>query len=304
MNWEHLKVFLAVAEKGSALAASQALEINHSTVIRRIDQLEAMLDAKLFYRHQTGYRLTPDGCDVLSAAKGMEDHALQLFRRIRGRDSRIAGQLTVSQPGSAFIDITEAVFSFSRLYPDIELNLINTTETIDLGRFEADVAIRLTDTPPETLVGRRVARLGFGVYAHRDYLSRFDGMPAPADCAWLLWSGARTTTVPTAHHPDKLFMQQFPDYRVVLRSNSMEDILAGLKSGMGVGFISTWRGAADRELVELPFQGLLKSLAYESVGLWLLMHPDLKHNATIGAFLDFMADYCATRLFAGAAAPA
>lgn len=298
MNWEHLKVFLAVANKGSALAASQFLEINHSTVIRRIDQLEAMIGAKLFYRHQTGYRLTNDGIDVLSVAKEMEYCALKLLGQIKGKDSRIAGKLTVSQPGNSLIDISNAVCAFSRLYPEIELNLINTVETIDLNRFEADVAIRLTDTPPEALVGRQITRLKFGVYTHHEYARRFDGVPDPAKCNWLLWTGARSTTVPAAHHPDKLFTQQYPQYKVILRSNSMEDVLAGLKAGMGVGIISTCRGDEEDTLVRLPYETIINTLGYGSVGLWLLMHPEMKQSAMIGAFLNFMSDYCATSMFA------
>lgn len=295
MNWDHLKVFLAVARQGTALGAAQLLQVNHSTVIRRIDQLEKQLGGKLFNRLQTGYQLTGDGHNVLAAAEQMEEGALLLERKIKGREEVSAGVLHVSRPENTLLDLSMLLCDFHQKYRQIQLQITSSAAISNLNRLEADIAIRLTDNPPELLIGREIGRVEFGVFAHRHYLQLLEQSlsrpPSETDCAWLMWQGNSSSQIPEAHHPDVLLMQQIPGVEVVLRSNSMDDILAGVKAGLGVGAIARASGLKEPELVELPFKPMLENIGFACVGLWLLTHRDMRQSARVRVFIDFMVEH-------------
>lgn len=289
-------MFLAVARAGTALGAAQQLQVNHSTVIRRIDHLEAQLGARLFKRLQSGYQLTTDGHNVLSSAEQMEEGALKLQRLIKGKESVSAGTLKLSQPENSLLDLSRLLCAFCKEYPQIQLQIVNTADVSNLNRLEADVAVRLTDTPPELLLGREVGRINFAVYAHRDYLGKFTRTPKAEQCDWLLWRGTSSSRVPEAHHPDQLLMARVPGANVLMRSNSMEDILAGIKAGMGAGLISELHGEAHEQLIRLPYKKILEDTGFASVGLWLLSHRDMRQSARVKAFFNFAAENFGTYL--------
>ena len=295
MNWDHLKVFLAVARTGTALAASRELGVNHSTIIRRIDQLEADLSTKLFDRLQSGYQLSKEGRHVLAAAEQMETGALQLSRELRGQQQLPAGTLRLSLPEVALFDLSDLLQAFVQAHPQIDLLIQSSADASNLARMEADVAIRLTDTPPELLVGRQLGRVEFGVYGQQDYV---DSLGAPSNTqaySWLLWRGSHQSDIPEVQHPDVLLAEAIAPASVVMRSNSMEDVLAWVRAGSGVGLMAKQWGEREEALTQLPFQKILERLAVASVGLWLLTHKDMKQSARVRAFMDFTVEYLASR---------
>lgn len=288
MQWDHIKVFLAVAREGSASAAARVLGINHATVLRRLEQLEQDLQVRLVDHLQSGYQITKQGENILSYAEQMEDGALALMRHIKGAETVPTGKLRVSQPENAFIDLSLALHAFHQAFPQIELE-INATPTVsNLNRLESDVAIRLTNTPPDLLVGREITKIQFAAYASAAYMEKFKRSPKPQQCDWLLWSGTDSSQIPEARNPDRLLLAEIPNARVILRSNSMAEILAGVKNGMGVGLLSSPTADNCEGLVRLPFDKLLKKVKTHHAGLWVLTHRDLRHSARVSTFMNFM----------------
>ena len=123
-DWDDVRYFLAVAREGSVRAASDRLGVNHSTVLRRIAQLEERLGAAMFEKLPAGYRLTAAGEEVLEFAEEMEAASHRLATRVFGRDQNIGGPLrvTLSAPLATHLLMTDFV-SFARLYPEIEMEL-------------------------------------------------------------------------------------------------------------------------------------------------------------------------------------
>lgn len=296
MNWDHLKTFLTVARAGSVAGAAKTLGVNHSTLIRRLEKLDEELQVRLFDRVQTGYQLTDIGAAVFARAVGMEEVAIAIQRDVKGRDQALAGELKLAQPEHAFVDLSWLIRDFKRAYPLIDLNVSSSPRVSNLDRFEADVAIRLTNAPPQHLVGRKIGSVDFSVYAHRAYAATLPPAPRPGDGAWLLWLGSESAVCPEVDHPAELLLQSMPEIHVALRSNSMADIVAGVAGGMGIGLLSKAYAARVEGLVELPF-GERVPAALRQVGLWLLIHPDLRASARVLAFTRFVAER-----FAGAAA--
>ncbi|WP_162844137.1 LysR family transcriptional regulator [Sinobacterium caligoides] len=292
MNWDLIRVFLAVVRNGSATGAAKTLDVNHATVIRRIKQLELNLSVRLFDHLQSGYRVTEAAQMLVPEAEAMEAAALSFSRVAQSRVDVAAGVLKVSMPESAFIDMSLALKGFRETYPQVLLQLLSTPRITNMARLEADVVMRLTNEPPELLVGKCVRDVGFGAYAHVDYkrhwlASKGEGA---ASCEWVLWSGSDASPKPEVNQPVNLLRRVVPDLKVTLSSNSMAEVLAMLRTGAGVGLLSHQTAREYEELVLMPFDSLVAEARLERAGLWLLTHRDLRHSERVNAFMRYMAE--------------
>ena len=168
MNWDDIRYFLAVSRTGSIRGAASKLDVNHSTVSRRIGQLEEQLGVRLFEKLPTGYVITPAGEEIFDLAERMEEQANTLERQIYGRDTSLTGKLRVTLPQALATHlIMPDLVSFARANPGIELEIVTSYETLNLTRRQADVAIRLVyenQSPPEHLHGRRIASVYRAIY--------------------------------------------------------------------------------------------------------------------------------------------
>ena len=171
MDWDDLKVFTAIAHSGSVRAAARRLGIHHSTVARRLDHFEKRLGAVMFNRTPEGLKLSADGQVVLVQAEQVEGRIDDIERVLLGRDQRLQGHVRITFPepvGTSFL--MRDLGRFVADYPDISLDFIDSYEALSLTRGEADVAVRVTDSPPEHLVGRRLGQYAVAVYASAAYL--------------------------------------------------------------------------------------------------------------------------------------
>ncbi|PVA11527.1 LysR family transcriptional regulator [Pelagivirga sediminicola] len=275
-NWDDLRVFLAVARAGSLAGAARRLGVNHSTVFRRIAGLEETLDVRLFERLPTGYALTAAGEETLGIVERIEADVTTLDRTVTGQDLRLSGTVRITAIDMlAFGPLADHLGRFRDMYPGIELEIVVGNETLNLSRRETDIALRIGNTPPETLVGRRVGQLQFAIYGAADYCAAHPG----ADLTQHDWIGFDSAHAPLTRQLDKLL----PGMRPAVRSNSVACAVRLAKAGIGLAVLPC--AVADLEpgltrVAELP----------EAFGLdlWLLTHEDLRHTARIRAVLDFL----------------
>ena len=159
-NWDDLRVFLAVARAGSLSGAARSLGVNHSTVFRRIAGLEETLGVRLFERMPNGYALTPAGSETLGIVERIEDKVATIDRTVTGQDLRLSGSVHITATDMlALWLLPDHLAQFRVIYPRIEIGVAVGNQSLDLSRREADIALRIGNTPPETLVGRRVGHL-------------------------------------------------------------------------------------------------------------------------------------------------
>ena len=277
-----LSTVLAVARGGSLSAAARSLGVNHATVSRRLTALEAASGQTLFRRLSRGYVPTGAGEKLVEAAERMEAELQGLERLLSGRDIRLAGSLRLTAPDDiANHLLLEPLARFRRSYPGIRLEAVIDNRALNLGRREADVALRATNTPPPSLVGRRAAGLAATVYATPALLDERPaarGFDALAAFPWVSWEedGASNTL--------KAWTEtQAPADLVAYRANSVANHFAAVRAGLGLGVLPCYLGDSSAELQRvLPPQPRLLA------GLWILTHPDLRQAPRVAALTEFL----------------
>lgn len=276
LDWDDLRIFHAVAEHGSLNAAAKVLHVNHTTVLRRIGAFEDQLGVRLFERLPSGYVLTPAGEELLAAASGMADTVAAVERKVKGQDLRLEGELRVTTTDSLGMSILPAILKdFHRAYPGITVELATTNVFVNLTRRAADIAIRPTNDPPDTLVGRKVATIRYAVYATKRMAAGFN-LKQPATHPWvMLDQGLADTTA------GKWLRSTCPNLAPVLRADSFVSLREAARAGIGVALLPCYLGDTNHDLARAwaPIPGL-------TTDLWLLTHEDLRRTARIKAFMD------------------
>src|SRR5512147_2515810 len=165
LDWSNLQHFLAFATTDSLPKAAEKLGVNRTTVSRRIADLEKAFGATLFERRGRNLLLTQSSRDVLAVAEGIDGQLQGLGRRVFGRDARIEGTIRLTLTSGIAKLVAGDVADFMAQHPSVivEMNVTNAAEDLEL--MEADIAIRLTESPPETLVGRKLVDLNSALYA-------------------------------------------------------------------------------------------------------------------------------------------
>src|SRR6202046_3388058 len=144
IDWDDVRYFLAVARGAPVRAAAEHLGVNHSTVLRRIAQLEERLGSHMFEKLPSGYRLTDAGEEVLEFADQMETSSNQLETRVFGRDQSVRGLLRVALPPTLATHLLMPDFAdFARLHPEVEMEILSIEEPVNLTNREAEVAVRV-----------------------------------------------------------------------------------------------------------------------------------------------------------------
>jgi len=277
MEWDDIRYFLALARSGSLSAAARQLGVTHVTVSRRIARLEEQRQVRLFDRRQKGYRLSAAGERLLKVAEEVEKACLHFDRQMLGQSDVPEGELSVSVPENALVDLSGPIAAFMRAYPGIELNVMATSVQLNLDQLQADVAIRMTDSPPELWVGRRLTEISLHLYATRDYWAEIDGDLAAAN--WGAWQ-----TNPGDFVAEQYIHMIQADARVCLRTNSNSHLLAMIKQGGMLGLVAESIAQRHPELIAV----LRNPIA--PMGLWVLTHSDLRNAARVRCFMRFMAE--------------
>lgn len=279
MQWDDLRIILSIARSGSLAGAARDLGVNHSTVFRRLNAFEEALGVRLFERLPSGYALTVAGEEMRASAEMVEREIDRLDRRITGQDLRLHGSLVVTTTDTLAAGILGPhIAAFKRAYPDIDLELILDNQNVSLTKRQADVAIRPTLNPSETLVGRKICDVAFAIYGTKTLATEYH-----KDISKIPWVSADDSLSHLAS--DQWFRREHPNAKIAMRSNSLQGVLIAAEAGVGVGLLPCFMGDRSPSLARIsdPIQG-------GGSALWLLTHEDLRHTARVRAFLDFMAD--------------
>jgi DNA-binding transcriptional LysR family regulator len=302
LDWSDLRYALAVGNIGGLAAAARQLEVNHTTVLRRLDALEARLGARLFERSRHGYQPTEAGALVLAQARRMADQAEEIERRVAGRDRELTGLLRVT---TAFVVmehlLPQPLADFARAFPGIEVEVVENAFLVDLSRRhadesaswarrEADVALRLSVQVADHLVGRPLGDTHCRVYARRDAPELPQSVQPMAtllrDAPWVAFERDSQTRV-----YDQWMRKHLAHANVRLRVDIFNAVAAVLRTGLAVGILPTFMATRHPELVAVS-----EPIPELSVPVWMLTHPDLRQTARVRAFMQHVGDNVAARL--------
>ncbi|WP_417863695.1 LysR family transcriptional regulator [Vreelandella venusta] len=286
IRWDDLQIVLAIAETGSLSGASQALRISHATVFRRLNEMERRLKVTLFERSRTGYIPTLSGDDLAASARRVQSEVKGAERRIIGQDLTLSGSLRITTTDTLFAGLLSPLLaSFRQRYPDITLEVVISNQRQSLSRREADIAIRPTRQPPETLVGRKLSDISLAIYGQKALWQNAPlllNTPLPLDPVSLqqeAWIG------PDVQLGDTALEKWMMDKRAAYKLDSMLGMQSAVRHGAGIAVLPCYLADADEALLKLsaPIEAL-------TTPLWLLTHPDLRHVARVRAFMQAIAE--------------
>jgi len=284
IDWDDVRYFLAVARGGSVRAAAGHLGVNHSTVLRRIAQLEKRLGTHTFEKLPSGYRLTAAGEEILEFANQMEASSHQLETRVFGRDQSVRGLLRVTLPPFLATHLLMPdLADFARMHPDIEMEILPTGAVANLTNREADVAIRIVqdrETLPPNLHGLTGPALFSAIYMSRDCLTAWRaGVAGP-----IRWIVINNDGLPGWAHGVEIHTRGVP-----FRTPDAETQIVAARQGIEMTKLPCFVGDADPLLVRVPGTDL-----HGHGTLWLLTQGETRRTKRVRLFTEFVSRRLAT----------
>ena len=279
ISWDDIQTVLMLVRFGSLAGAGQALDINYTTVSRRIRRAEDRLGTPLFERLQDGYRPTQAAILLAEHASKMEQVEHNLIRQLQGTSSELSGVLTVTAPQLLIANFLSPVLEqFSETYPAIELRILATNEFLDLTRLQADLAIRISNTPGDTLTGIRLLSQQSASFANQDVANRIESDPN-SKIDWIIHDA----------HPDipTGVDTGFPNQKVRFRFDDMVAMIGAARAGLGVVRLPLFLGRTTTGLVQVP---VLPPQPYADV--WVVGHPDVWPSNKLDAFRKVLIAHC------------
>ncbi|MEO1167569.1 MAG: LysR family transcriptional regulator [Pseudomonadota bacterium] len=276
-DWESIKTFKTVMAAGTVRKAASDLGVHHSTVSRRIEALEYRLKVRLFDRRPEGYAPTQAGDELAEAAGDFDEAVNAVMRRLAGQDDIVPGKLTVTMVEPLATGIfAPRLTEFSDRYPGLELDIIVSYAELDVARREADVAVRMNNDPPETLVGKRYFPYFSTVYAAPSYLERHDLAAEPEKARWLGWGDTED------RYPEWTQKTEFARVPVWGAFDSPAVQIAAAEAGLGIAMLPCMMGDVAAGLVRAT-----ERKPEPGRDIWVLTHNDLRRTARVRAFMDF-----------------
>jgi DNA-binding transcriptional LysR family regulator len=288
IEWNDLRVLLAVARAGTLAGAAAALRVNATTVGRRLSALEEALSVRLFDRTPDGYGLTQAGRDLMAHAERMEREAQAAEREVAGADERAAGLVRLATTETlATRFLLPHLPRFLEQHPQIQLEISTTIRPIVLSRGEADISVRLTRPREPDVVAQRLGDIHLALYAARGYLAAH-GTPAHPEESLrghrvVLFAASRAFDIENAWFAPRLL-----GAHVVLRSDSVSAIFAAAVAGLGIALLPVLVAEKEPGLVRLP-----TGLEVEPRVIWQGVHRDLIRSARVRAVTAFLAEVVA-----------
>ncbi len=278
MDWEAVRAFEAVSRRGTLAAAADELELNASTVHRRIASMEEALGARLFTKTPRGYQLTAVGEEALPHAESATEAILSLQRAVVGHDRNAQGTVRLTLPVTLLPTMAPLLIAFRETCPTIDLDIRASTSLLDLRR-DVDVALRITAVPPQDAIAHRLATVPWGHYRNPT---------AGSDARWVVLRGFdRIPAVRDWQRPSDSEQTAFT-------VDSVADARDLLRTGPYQGVLPTYCAQTPPELVPMRDEHPDKG-----TGLWLLIHVDLRRSARVRAFVDDLRSRCAVLAIAG-----
>lgn len=275
MEWNDVRIFLAVVRSRSFGEAARTLGVSHPTVGRRIKALEDEAEQALFRRTRDGLVLTDAGDGVLALAESMENSALAMERRLAGNHERLEGILRISSAEwFAGYVLAPVLAELTRRHPAVVPEVIASYRLLDLSRREADVAFRLVPFSEPDIVQRRLMSIPYGLYGSADTAAALQA--DPASVGLILMNTAQS------HFPDVAWLlDRFPSSRQVFTSTSRAAQAQMCLRGMGIAVLPRPLGDALSGLqrIDLPDRP-------PSRDIWVGYHHDLRHMDRLRAMLD------------------
>lgn len=268
MDWNVLKLFLAIADSGTLTGAAKTLEVNHSTVFRRLNSFEKEIGGRLFERLNHGYALTAMGEELLVEAKKIAISFDDMERHIVGKDIQPKGTVKITAPNNiAYRYLPRYLAEFNLIYPEIKIELLVSNLEFNMTNRQADIAIRATPSPPEHLVGRMIREINWSVFASDVYKKKHG---YPKNIEQLNEHILIGATGSMKNLPAFIWLEKNLSQQIKIRCDEMTTMAAFVEEGYGLAILPD-----DQQRPEI--KKLFRFETGEYSNLWILTHPDLRN---------------------------
>lgn len=281
MNWDDVRIFLAVARSGQFLAAARRLGVNHATLSRRVTALEETLQTRLLTRRTNGCELTPEGEIFLHAAERMETEMLAAQANIGRVDKAVSGTVRIGAPdgfGVAFL--APRLGRLIDRYPDLKIQLVPVPRAFSLSSREADIAITIERPEQGRLISSKLTDYTLALYAARSYLDEagipetVDGLAAHRRIGYvedLIYS-------PSLNYTGEIMRNWDAAFEISSATGQTEAV----RSGAGIGILHSYIARQCPELVRvLPDVSIRRSY-------WTTFHESARELARVRAVIGFL----------------
>lgn len=282
LSWDDLRIVKALSDSGSRTSAADALGWNVSTLSRRIARLERTLGIKIFTHRRTGYTLTQAGQALRALGDRIELDIVSVARQIGSSSHEPVGSLRITTSDSLLLHfLTPIVAAFRTRHAAMQIEILVGNDSLNLARGESDVALRATKTPPDTLIGRRLATIAWAPYGRRaDFPHKTPSNERLYDQVWVSYAGRLSGLRAVAYVDMRVAPQS-----ILYRADSVAAVHTAISAGMGMGFLPCMLGDATPGLVRMgPTEPELDD------ELWLLTHPDIRMSPPVQRFMHFCSE--------------
>jgi DNA-binding transcriptional LysR family regulator len=281
MDWDHLRIFLAVVRHGQLLAAARQLGLNHATVARRLDAFESSLGTPLFDRRPTGCVPTQAGENLLPIAERIEFELLGVSDRLRQDEAEVSGNVRIGAPdGLGNYFLAAELGELTRRHPTLIVELVPLPRTFSLSRREADLAIALDRPRVGRLLVTKLIDYSLSLFASQSYLQK-QGTPLSLEdlARHSVVTGVEDFTYATALDYYAILERHAKSrFRCASVVGQMEAVL----SGTGIGVMHDF---AARNAVGLV--RVIPDISFKR-SYFLLSHPDSVSVRRITVVRDFV----------------
>lgn len=280
MDWDDLRVFLAIARAGHILGAAKRLRLNHATVARRLTSLETTLQAKLFVRRPSGCNLTDEGERLLAHAERIETEMLVGCSNIGHTGLTIDGTVRIGAPdgfGAAFL--ARRTGHLKALYPSLLIQLVPVSQSFSLSRRDADIAITIGRPEEGRLIARKLTDYTLGFFAAQDYIARA-GTPLTLND---LTQHVRIGIVEDLPYSLNFGQDLVKDWKADIEISSTLGRIEAVRAGAGIGVLQSFIARQYDNLVHILPEHLITR------SYWIVSHEDLRDIRRISIVSGFIA---------------
>lgn len=280
LEWDLVRAFLAVVDRGSITAASAELRTSQPTLSRQLMSLERQLGSTLFERVGRGLRLTSAGNALVEPARHMQAaaHAFSLTSQVHSQETAGTVRISVSEMTATYI-LPSILAELRQNHPEIQIELAVTNRVENLLEHEADIAIRHAQPEQDNLIARRVGSFRVGAFAHRAYLERFNGVIELAHRHRYDWLGLDRSD---------LYLRGFRKAGInidrdffAIRCDDQVTLWQMVLAGTGIGFGTLFVARKNPEL-----RRILPELDIPLMPVWVTSHSELRGSARIRTVFD------------------
>ncbi|MFE3838142.1 LysR family transcriptional regulator [Pseudogemmobacter sonorensis] len=290
MDWDKLRIFHAVADKGSLTHAGEVLHLSQSAVSRQIRALEESLAVTLFHRHARGLILTEQGELLFEATTQMVQRLDATAARIRDSEDEVLGELRVTTTtGFGTLWLAPRLARLYESYPNLKIDLMLEERVLDLPMREADVAIRMKEPSQADLIRKRLMNIRMRLFATQDYLDRH-GTPHSIEEMGphrLICQHPGTPQVAAGANMIQQLMAR--DLASILHVNNYFGVLQGVLNHLGIGVLPDYITEGSPHL-----RRVLEDVESVEVPVFLAYPEELRHSKRVAAFRDFVLDEITT----------